>query len=424
MANKIVKEIGKGFEIIGERLATIDQRLDVLEADSGGSGGPDFYGDTTMNETELKNRFKALETQVDAQRKFMKAGFVANETTDFDKAAENIGLCLLSGLEQSKPYALAELDSRGIETKAMAEGTLGGGGAVVPSELQAELINLIKQYGVFRPRVNVLPMGAAVVDVPEITSDITIYAPGEGGSITLGDPTLRNVKLVATKLAGLCKVSSEISEDTVIAVSRIVGESFARSLAKAEDQVGFLGDGTSTYYHMVGLAGALRAVDATIGNIAGLKVGTGNAYSELTLTDFEGVVALLPSEFDDAASWFMSKSFYYSVVWPLAVAAGVANIFEILSDRRSAAFLGYPVVFAPSMPSTEANSQICAILGDLRSGVYLGQRREQTLDVDGSVYFANDQIGIRVTERIAVNCFGVGDTTNPGPIVGLITAAA
>ncbi|HEV58932.1 MAG TPA: phage major capsid protein, partial [Phycisphaerales bacterium] len=213
-------------------------------------------------------------------------------------------------------------------------------------------------------------------------------------------------------------------EDAMVGVGEIVGRSTARSMAKQEDLVGFAGDGTETYFGMTGIVGALRNVDATIGNIAGLKVGTGNAYSELTLGDFRGVVELLPEDVDEDAAWFMSKKFYYSVVYPLAEAAGIANLFDILSDRKGRYLYGYPVVFTSAMPSTEANSQICALLGDLRVAAYLAERKAFTIEASRDVYFGNYQTGIRAVERIDVNVFNVGDTTNPGAVVGLITAAS
>jgi HK97 family phage major capsid protein len=186
--------------------------------------------------------------------------------------------------------------------------------------------------------------------------------------------------------------------------------------------IAFLGDGTSTYFGMTGITGALRNVSDTISEIKSLIVASGNAYSEITLGDFRKVVGILPEDADENAQWYMNKKFYYNVVYPLAETAGVANLFEILSDRKGRFLLGYPVEFVSSMPSTEANSQICAILGDLSMGAYLGQRKGLTIAKSSDVYFANDQLGIRGIERVDVSAFGVGDTEEAGPIVALITA--
>lgn len=108
----------------------------------------------------------------------------------------------------------------------------------------------------------------------------------------------------------------------------------------------------------------------------------------------------------------------------LARAAGAADMFSILSDRKERYYLGYPVTFVSAMPSVEANSQICAILGDLQLGAYLGERKGLEIAKSSEAYFKNDQLGVRGRERVAITVFGVGDTSEAGPIVGLITAAA
>lgn len=200
-------------------------------------------------------------------------------------------------------------------------------------------------------------------------------------------------------------------------------------MARAEDEIGFLGDGTSTYYGFTGITGALLGVDSDIANIAGLVVASGNSYSEIKLSDFDAVIGLYPDYADDQdLKWYMNRYFYWTVVRPLIQAynTGVPTIGSADDTERAGKVLlrGIPIEFTSVMPKTEANSQICALLANLRAGVYLGERRRLTLDRSRDVYFSTDQIGIRATQRIAVNAFGVGDTTNAGPIMGLITAAS
>jgi HK97 family phage major capsid protein len=323
--------------------------------------------------------------------------------------------------EQAKMFG--ELFLKAAGRKAMGESTNIGGGILVPEDLVPRLIQKLGDYGKYRANATVLPMGSDKSTVPKVDTDLTVYNPDEGAGITAGDMAFSQVGLTAHKLACLTKVSSELEEDSLIAVGEVLGLSMARSMAKKEDEIGFVGDGTSTYFGMTGIVGALLGVDATIGNIKGLKVGSGNAYSELTLADFEGVVAILPSDADAGAKWYMNKKFFYTVPYALARNAGVANLFEVLSDRKAKYLMGYEVVFVHAMPSTEADSQICAILGDLQLGAYLGERRQLTITRSADVFFSNDQVGFRGIERIDINAFGVGDTSEAGPIVGLITAA-
>jgi HK97 family phage major capsid protein len=174
---------------------------------------------------------------------------------------------------------------------------------------------------------------------------------------------------------------------------------------------------------MIGILGIFLKMIVTDSIVpAGIAIGSGNSWAGLTLSDFQACAALLPEDYEETAKWYMSKKFYYQVVWKLALAAGVANIYEIMSDKKSRSFLGYPVEFVREMPAASAATQIPCILGDLQAGSYLGERRTLTIDQSEHILFKKFQTCIRATERIDINVFGCGDATNPGPIVGLRTA--
>ena len=325
---------------------------------------------------------------------------------------------------EQEAKAFGELFLIAAGRKDQGEAVMSEGAVLVPTELSTTLIQKLGQYGKFRKNALVVPVGSDRQLVPKVETDLTVYAPGEGAEITSSDMSFSQVGLTMIKMCCLAKVSSELEEDSVIALGEILGTSTMRSMAKKEDEISFLGDGTSTYFGRTGITGSLRGVDETIGNIKGLKVATGNAYSEITLDDFEGTVAILPDDVDDNAKWYVSRKFFYYVMYKLAREAGAADLFAILTDRKERYFMGYEVEFVHAMPSTEANSQICALLGDLSMGAYLGERRQITIARSTDVFFQNDQIGYRATERVDFNAFGVGDTTEAGPIVGLITAAS
>ena len=309
----------------------------------------------------------------------------------------------------------------GIEEKDM--GTMGPeGGVLVPDEMAGWIIQKLGVYGRFRRNAMVVKMGTGRQHIPKISTDLTIYAPGEGKTITKSDVTFAMVKLEAIKLACLTVINSELDEDAIIGVAEVVGMSVARSLAKKEDLIGFLGDGSSTYFGMTGIVGALLGVDETIGNIKSLVVASGNAYGEIDTEDFRKVLGMLPEDGEIGAKWYMSKRFYYECPYRLAMGLGVASMYDFLSNRKERYLLGFPVEYVSCMPSVAANNQICAIFGDLKLGAFLGERRHVEIAKSSEAYFADDQIGIRATERIDINAHGVGDTEEPGPIVALITA--
>ena len=390
-------------------MSLTDRETDVIvEGFEKASSG---FGKIKNEQTELKNNLAQLQKSIQAYKKMGSIGQAeAGEASPHFWANEGM----------AKDFG--ELIWQALGRKALGE-AIGSGGVLVPIEMATWIIQKLSQYGVFRRNVTTFPMGSSSMLVPKIETDLTVYSPGEGVEITESDMSFRQLSLVPRKFACLCAVASELVEDSIVAIGEIVGQSMARSISKKEDQIGFCGDGTSTYFAMQGITGALRAVDPVIANIRGLVVGTGNAWGELTLNNFEDVIALLPSEADDNAKWYCNRKFYYSVMLRLARVAGVANFLELLSPTKQRYFLGYPVEFTSVMPGTEGNSQICAILGDLSIGAYIGERRELTIARSTDVLFRNDQLAIRGTERIAINVYGCGDTSEAGPIVGLITAA-
>lgn len=320
-------------------------------------------------------------------------------------------------------------DEHGL-TRAMSEGTNESGGYTVPVEFSNDLIDLREQYGVFRRNANVQPMMSDTFLQPRRVSGLTAYFTAEAGAISTSDLGWDQVSLVAKKLAALARYSSEVSEDSMIDFGDTLANEIAYAFAEKEDQCGFNGDGTSTYGSITGVREKLKGLSGTIANIAGLQVGSGNAYSELTLADFEGVVARLPQYADgEGAAWFVHRSFYWNVMVKVMLAAGGVTAAEI-EDARKQRYMGYRVEFSQVMPKAEGNSQVCALLGDLSKAATMGVRRDVQVAYSEHSRFANDEIEIKGTERFDINVHSVGNADStaanqvPGPIVGLITAAS
>lgn len=314
--------------------------------------------------------------------------------------------------------------------RAMGETVNELGGFTVPDEFGNDLIDLREQYGVFRRNAKIVPMASDTRSDPRRTSGLTAYFVAEAGAGTASDLGWDRVELVAKKLMVLARYSSEVNEDSVINFGDTLAGEIAYAFAEKEDQCGFNADGSSTYGGMVGVREKLKGLSGTIANIAGLQVGAGNAYSELVLADFEGVVARLPQYADtDAAAWYVHRSFYWNVMVKAMLASGGVTAAEV-EDARKQRFMGYRVEFSQVMPKAEANSQVCALFGDLAKAASFGTRRDTTIALSEHSRFANDQIEIRGTERFDINVHDVGNADAtvanqvPGPIVGLITAAA
>lgn len=312
-------------------------------------------------------------------------------------------------------------------SKTMTGSSQAGGSALVTVEMIPSLIRLFENYGVFEADALPIPMGTGQTLQPKTDTILDLQCPGEGVATTSQNITIALISHLAKTYTALTAYSIELDEDSAIPLGELMAYIFSRSYGYGIDKMAFLGDGTSTYLGTLGIAGKLRAVDATIANIKSLVVGAGNAYGELLLANFTSVVGTLPDMADDGnANWYVHRYFYYTVMVALALAAGGTQYNEVLMSQgaRKKLFLGYDVRFTQVMPKTAANNQICALLANLKLGAQLGRRGVLEISQSSEAYFAQRLIAVLAARRLSINIHGVGDTTNAGPICGLITAAS
>jgi len=301
----------------------------------------------------------------------------------------------------------------------MTTGNNPKGGYLVPEPLEATIIELREVYGVARGNCRVVPMTDGNNTWPKINSEVTAYYVGENAAITASDVGLEQVRLEAKKLATLTAVSSELNEDSVIAVAEMLSRSIASQFAKAEDSALFLGDGTSTYGGILGVVtgGALAA-----GSIHTALSGN-TAFGTLDLVDFEAAVSKLPQYAAPGAKWFISRAGYWLSMARLADAAGGNTNMNLAGGPGELQFLGIPVVFSQVLPVAAAatvDTHLCYV-GDFDMGALLGDRRGISVVADESFYFSQDSLAIRATERYDINVHDRGTSTVGGAIIALDT---
>jgi HK97 family phage major capsid protein len=317
--------------------------------------------------------------------------------------------------------ALRFCQSNGLQVNnLMSSSDNSKGGFVVPEEMSQTLIRLREERGVFPQFANRVPMGADIIRIPRLLSDVTAYWTGEGAEITASDAVLGEAELMARKLSALTKVSSELDEDAVIDIGDMITQSMAYAMADKIDEAAFNGDGTSTYGSVLGLKNALASGaihDALAGNVGA---------STLDLEDFEAVLGKYPQYPGASPRWFMNSAVYYASAFNLMNAAGGNTNVTLANGVTMPMFLGFPVTFTQVLPSTTGSSinTILAYFGDLRLGAAYGVRRSVRTEVSLDRYFENDLIGIKCTERIAINIHERGDNIRNRPILALRTPGA
>lgn len=327
------------------------------------------------------------------------------------------------GMESAQEYCL----NTGMPMAVLNEGVNTAGGLLVPNEFGLDMTMLLDEYGSFRPNTNVVSMSSETRTDPRLTTDMIAYWDGENETGTESDMAWDQIQLVAKKLRAFTRISNELSADSAIDIGNEVFGSIARAFALAEDQAGFNGTGTSAYGGITGLRQSLQdaAGTPTTADAGGVIVSANNTYGEIIWGEFESVVGILPTYADMNAKWYVSKLFWSTAMVPLLNAAGGNTISILQNGARMKEFMGYPVEIVEVMPKVAANSQLCALFGDVAKASKLGDRMTRTISTNDSVVIGGesvwerDQLAVKGVERIDINVHDVGDATDAGPVVGL-----
>jgi HK97 family phage major capsid protein len=283
--------------------------------------------------------------------------------------------------------------------------------------METTIIDLREIYGVARQSVFVRAMGSDSTVIPRRAGGVTAYFVSENGEITASDKNWDAVSLTARKLAAMCRMSSEITEDSIVNLADDLAGEISYAFAKKEDECLFLGDGTSTYGGIVGLKSAVAA---------GSKVtaATGNtSFATLDLEDFMQMVGKLPEYAVAGARWYISRQGWANSMLRLAEAAGGNTVAQV-AQGAPLQFLGFPVTISQVMNSTltaQVSTDGLAYLGDLQMAASMGTRRGVSIAVDASRYFEFDQLAIKGTERFDLNVHEKGTASEAGPVIMLST---
>lgn len=156
-------------------------------------------------------------------------------------APENEGLSLGKFV---RGYILGDWTGAEAEQRAMAVGSLGAGGALVPTPLSASVIDAIRnQSVVMRAGASLIPMPTTTLAYARLATDPTSAWVGESAEITASDGTLEKITFTARKLAALVKLSVELMEDAPSA-SAVIENAIAEVLALELDRVSLFGSGS------------------------------------------------------------------------------------------------------------------------------------------------------------------------------------
>ena len=174
-------------------------------------------------------------------------------------------------------------DNDGYERRALAEGSVSTGGAVVPIDLYADIIDVVRNSArVLQAGATLVPLSHYVTNVAKLTADPSPSWRAEGGTVAASGSTFSRLTFTTQTLATVVVASRELLEDVPTLGDEIKRE-MALEFALGLDLAALYGAGYGSNQPQ-GLKNATWSVPQT-------SMGTnGAALSTLTPNAWMGLV--------------------------------------------------------------------------------------------------------------------------------------
>jgi len=283
--------------------------------------------------------------------------------------------------------------------KAMGEATGATGGFFIPIEFKPELLKLIIEDQVVRPRARVVPMATDTLWWPRIrdVSHVSAIHGGvkgtwvaEAGTLTTGEPIAAQLQLVAKKFTDYATVSNELIMDSPISIPELISSLGKEGIGFFEDYSALFGTGVGEMKGCVTCAASLPQTRKTA--------------SHIVYADVVGMqTQLFPSSYKRAV-WVCSPSAFGELLqMSLPVGTGGSAVFVTNVPPQTAVqeipmtMFGRPLIVSEKMSALGTAGDL--FLADF-SYYIIGDRMELTITASEHVAFATDQTAFRIIERL------------------------
>ncbi len=288
----------------------------------------------------------------------------------------------------------------GEVTKALGETTGSTGGFMIPVEFRPELLRLIIEDQVVRPRATVVPMATDQLWWPKIvdTSHVSGIHGGmkgtptaEAASLGTGDPVFGQLRLIPTKYTDYIPVSNELLMDSPISIPPLIGMLGREAVGFSEDYDALFGAGPNTLLGVMKSGSLISVARTSTGHI--LWDDIRNMYGSMFPSSYKrGVWVVSPSGLMDVMNMSISVGVGGNGVF-------IANIpGQTAADSVPMRILGQPLIVSEKMAAL-------GTVGDLLfadfSYYIIGDRMDLTIDASEHYLFGTDQTAFRLAERLA-----------------------
>lgn len=271
----------------------------------------------------------------------------------------------------------------------------------LPVEYGSEVAELVPTYGKARQYATVYPLGTGTTKLPRLKTSPAFGFIAQSASVTEKSPQIEFVDFVARKAGGLVRLPNEIDTDSIVALGQFIARYAAREMAKWEDTVLFVADGTGTYDSLKGVAKEIVDQSKVV-----TMATTKTKISDVTVANFRALRSSVDSPALAVGAYYMHPSMEQH----LATFNASGDYPYQANGVNGATLDGFPIRWIDVLPpySTSADpGKVFALFGDL-SFWYLGLRSGFSIDTSVDVFFATDEIAIRALERFTIGMMAAG----------------
>lgn len=279
----------------------------------------------------------------------------------------------------------------GVETKAaFTGGTDATGGYGVPDLVAAEVLRIVRDYGLALNLCRQIPMGSDTLRIPNEFNHFTTYWISEAATLTGGETTLAANTLNAKKIIARATASSEAVEDIQFNLLGYVRAIMGERIAEAIDVQ--VWEGTGSVFTGLVTESAVNSVATTTTD--GARISYANLVKAIYSAKFASTRA--------GAAFVMHPAIFASIIG-LTDTNGqpivqLMNVPGTIQER----LLGYPVYLTSALSITITRGAT-GNTGNVYFGpmqkLLLGVRRGLQWDVTDQVNWATDQIDCRMIGR-------------------------
>lgn len=264
---------------------------------------------------------------------------------------------------------------------ALEVGTASEGGNIVPTDMDAMIIEYLQDFNEFRGLVSVIQTSSDREFPIETTLGSATWTDEEA-AYTESDPAFGKTTLSAHKLGRIVKVSEELVADSVFDLMGYLARNFAKSFGNAEEAAFVAGDnsGKPNGFNTAATTGvtAAGATAITADELIDLYHSVSRPYRPNAVFVMADATASAIRKLKDSDGQYL---------WQAGLQAGQPD-----------SLLGKRVVTSTAMPAMTTGLDSVSF-GDL-SYYYVAERGARQMQQLNELYAANGQVGYRMFERI------------------------